>query len=291
MGTWSDSMPLTRRATSSSQDRLKLHTLGTSWPAQWITIHNTATNGTAPFDANALAKAAGATPFERPENLQFRPGPGSARSSSRRPATRTPTPATSPSSRSEGPGAACSRSTSPTARAATSRSWPWATRCTRRSTTWRSPTATRSSPPRTAGTDCTRSEHARLAVGVQHDRSGAPGAVHREGRDPAAQADAALLDAGTPGFQNEGDNEVTGVHVAVRARRSSPECRDARARSRTALVLHPAAREEPGLGDPAGSLLRAARAYGPSCVCSSGHSRVFTTSAAVAQPRRAVATP
>ena len=42
--------------------------------------------------------------------------------------------------------------------AATSRSWPWATRCTHaRSTTWHSPTATRSSPPRTAGTDCTRS--------------------------------------------------------------------------------------------------------------------------------------
>jgi hypothetical protein len=35
-----------------------------------------------------------------------------------------------------------------------------------------------------------------------------------EGRDPAAQADAALLDAGTPGFQNEGDNEVTGIHVS-----------------------------------------------------------------------------
>ena len=35
-----------------------------------------------------------------------------------------------------------------------------------------------------------------------------------EGRDPAAEADAALSDAGTAGFQNEGDNEVTGVHVA-----------------------------------------------------------------------------
>ena len=136
--------------------RLKLHTLGTSWPAQWITIHDTATDGTAPFDANALAKAAGATPFERPENLQFRPGSGSARSSSRRPVTRTPTRATSPSSPSAGPGAACSRQHRPTARA-TSRSWPSATRCTRRSTTWRSPTVTRCSPPRTAGTDCTRS--------------------------------------------------------------------------------------------------------------------------------------
>src|SRR5204862_7858840 len=59
-----------------SHDRLRLHTLGTSWPAEWITVHDTATNGASPFDANALAKAAGATPFERPENFQFRPGSG-----------------------------------------------------------------------------------------------------------------------------------------------------------------------------------------------------------------------
>jgi secreted PhoX family phosphatase len=41
---------------------------------RWVTIHDTATNGTAPFDANALAKAAGGTPFKRPENGLFRPG-------------------------------------------------------------------------------------------------------------------------------------------------------------------------------------------------------------------------
>jgi secreted PhoX family phosphatase len=41
---------------------------------QWVTIHDTEINGTDPFDANALAKAAGATPFKRPENGQFQPG-------------------------------------------------------------------------------------------------------------------------------------------------------------------------------------------------------------------------
>ena len=40
---------------------------------QWVTIHDTEVNGTDPFDANALAKAAGATPFKRPENGQFQP--------------------------------------------------------------------------------------------------------------------------------------------------------------------------------------------------------------------------
>jgi secreted PhoX family phosphatase len=41
---------------------------------QWVTIHDTQINGADPFDANALAKTAGATPFKRPENGQFQPG-------------------------------------------------------------------------------------------------------------------------------------------------------------------------------------------------------------------------
>jgi Alkaline phosphatase PhoX len=57
-----------------SDNQLKLHTLGTSWPAQWVTVHDTAIDGTASFDANAAAKAAGATPFKRPENVAFQPG-------------------------------------------------------------------------------------------------------------------------------------------------------------------------------------------------------------------------
>lgn len=57
-----------------SENQLLLHTVGTSWPVQWVTIHDTEVNGTDPFDANAAAKAAGATPFKRPENGQFQPG-------------------------------------------------------------------------------------------------------------------------------------------------------------------------------------------------------------------------
>ena len=57
-----------------SVNQLRLHTPGTSYPIQWVTVHDTAVDGFAPFDANALAKAAGATPFKRPENLQFKPG-------------------------------------------------------------------------------------------------------------------------------------------------------------------------------------------------------------------------
>ena len=59
--------------TRSENQRL-LHIVGASYPVQWVTVHDTEVNGTGPFDANAMAKAAGATPFKRPENGQFQPG-------------------------------------------------------------------------------------------------------------------------------------------------------------------------------------------------------------------------
>jgi hypothetical protein len=59
-----------------SQAQLDLHTPGTSYPVDWVTIHDTDVDGTASFDANAAAKTAGATPFKRPENMQFLPGSG-----------------------------------------------------------------------------------------------------------------------------------------------------------------------------------------------------------------------
>jgi hypothetical protein len=58
----------------NSPDQLALHTYGKEFDTRWITIHNTATDGNTPFDANALAKAAHGTPFKRPENGQFQPG-------------------------------------------------------------------------------------------------------------------------------------------------------------------------------------------------------------------------
>ncbi len=57
-----------------SETQLQLHTQGATYPVKWVTVHDTAVNGTEAFDANAAAKAAGATPFKRPENAQFQPG-------------------------------------------------------------------------------------------------------------------------------------------------------------------------------------------------------------------------
>jgi Bacterial protein of unknown function (DUF839) len=79
-----DGSPLVFGGTSAAQiqadvfapAQLKLHTLGASWPVKWVNVHDS--TGCAPscpaFNANAEAKAAGATPFKRPENGVFRPG-------------------------------------------------------------------------------------------------------------------------------------------------------------------------------------------------------------------------
>jgi hypothetical protein len=57
-------------------DARDLHTPGEVLRTRWVTVHDTDTDGTTPFSANALAKAAKATPFKRPENGVFQPGTG-----------------------------------------------------------------------------------------------------------------------------------------------------------------------------------------------------------------------
>jgi len=52
---------------------LALHS-GQTLQAKWITLHDTAVDGATGFDANALAKSKGATPLKRPENGKFVPG-------------------------------------------------------------------------------------------------------------------------------------------------------------------------------------------------------------------------
>ena len=59
-----------------SDDMLDLHTYGKVFDTKWITIHDTDLQGFASFSSNVLAKGAGGTPFKRPENGQFKPGSG-----------------------------------------------------------------------------------------------------------------------------------------------------------------------------------------------------------------------
>lgn len=62
--------------TALTQDVKDLHTYGKVFNTRWVTIHDTDVDGTVPFDANALAKAKDGTPFKRPENGMFRPRSG-----------------------------------------------------------------------------------------------------------------------------------------------------------------------------------------------------------------------
>ena len=62
------------QAALNAPDQVALRTYDLSFNTKWITIHDTGVDGTAPFNANTLAKAAHGTPFKRPENGQFRPG-------------------------------------------------------------------------------------------------------------------------------------------------------------------------------------------------------------------------
>jgi Bacterial protein of unknown function (DUF839) len=52
----------------------ELHTYGNNLKTKWVLVHDTAKDGMTPFKANTLAKAAMASPMKRPENGVFRPG-------------------------------------------------------------------------------------------------------------------------------------------------------------------------------------------------------------------------
>ena len=69
------------QATLNNPDSVALHTYGNTFVTRWVTVHDTAVDGTTPFNANTLAKTPLAThagnvgtPFKRPENGVFRPG-------------------------------------------------------------------------------------------------------------------------------------------------------------------------------------------------------------------------
>src|SRR5262249_31481787 len=61
-------------ASALTQDVKDLHTYGKVFDTKWVDLHDTDVDGFTPFSANGLAKTKMATPFKRPENGQFRPG-------------------------------------------------------------------------------------------------------------------------------------------------------------------------------------------------------------------------
>ncbi|MEO8428197.1 MAG: alkaline phosphatase PhoX, partial [Verrucomicrobiota bacterium] len=200
-----------------SQNQLNLHTLGTSWPVRWVTVHDTEVDGTAPFSANTAAKAAGATPFKRPENAVFQPnsdfkvfyiattGDTDAR------AGNTPSLA---------------------ARGAWGSILRVDFRFAGASGVGRISIAVLGDGTHAAFDNLTFLNQTTLIVGEDRGDKlhtqlnaldsvwafdlfhGTDARILAEGRDAAATVDAHLLDASTPGFQNDGDNETTGLLIS-----------------------------------------------------------------------------
>ena len=202
----------------TSSDRKGLHTYGEHFTTRWVTIHDTATDGTAPFDANALAKAARATPFKRPENGVFQPG--SHFGSFFFTETGDTNLDTEAGADLGGFGALYRlQQSSPTAN------------------TGRLSMFYRGDPAHTgldnisffgrrqvvAVEDASDDVHSQrnaldsgylFTVGADYAGGKQPLRIIAEGRDPSATIDSALSDAATAGFQNDGDNELTGIHVS-----------------------------------------------------------------------------
>jgi hypothetical protein len=200
----------------NSPDQVAIHTYGNSLETRWVTVHDTATAPAGGFDANAAAKLAHATPFKRPENGVFRPG---SKFTEFYFDETGDTNATSPENATAGGWGSLLKltQTSPTANSG------------RLSLVYNSNAST-------AGLDNVTFLSRDSLIGVQdmgdglhtqtksldsgfvwnvgtdYSKPGAPAPVRwlAEGRDPSA-----TMDSAAGGFgKNDGDNEITGVHVS-----------------------------------------------------------------------------
>ena len=204
------------QAALNNPDQVLLHSYGHTLKTKWIVIHNTATDGTAPFAANTLAKTAGGTPFKRPENAQFRPGSHFTQFFFDETGD---TNATSPENDTAGGWGTIQKLTqsSPSANTGTLTLF---FNCSE-ATAGLDNVTFLSRDSITFVQDMGDGLHAQgnaldsgfvWNVNVDYSKPGTPQPVRwlAEGRDPSA-----TLDNANGGFgKNEGDNEITGVHVS-----------------------------------------------------------------------------
>jgi hypothetical protein len=201
---------------ADSQFVADLHSYGRTFHTRWVTVHDTAVDGTTPYSASTAATAKGATPFKRPENGQFRPGTGFREFYF----TETgDTNADSPFNAGKGGWGSVF---------GLSQSSPQADTGVLRMVYTGDATHAgfdnlsfldrdRLLVVEDAG-DTLHTQRNALDSGyvvdvTHHYADGStPIRFLAEGRDTSATLDSAL--AGTPGYQNEGDNEITGIHVS-----------------------------------------------------------------------------
>jgi len=201
-----------------AQDLKDLHRLGSSFATRWVTIHRTTSaNAAETFCATTAAKAAHATALKRPENGVFRPG------SSFREFFFTETGDTNTDSIANadaGGYGGVFRLTQASPSAANGRLSLFAAGDRDHTGLDNLAFAGRDDllVVEDAG-DGLHSQRDALDSGFVYDvrhatARRAPARFLAEGRDPSATIDSALTDAKTPGFTNDGDNEITGIHVS-----------------------------------------------------------------------------
>jgi secreted PhoX family phosphatase len=218
-----DHHPIVRGASNHddtlSQDVLDLHKYGNVFQTKWVTIHDSGVDGMATFDANAAAKAAQATPFKRPENGVFRPG------TKFRQFFFTETGDTNTST-AQGAAYGVFGGIFKLSQASPKASTGHLTifflgessahmgldniSFLDKNTVMAVEDAGDGAHTGRNALDSGYAFDTRTPLGT------APNPVRflAEGRDPSATIDSGMSDAATPGFTNEGDNEITGIHVS-----------------------------------------------------------------------------
>ena len=199
-----------------TDDQKDLSNYGTTFTTTWVTVHDTASDPSGQsFDANALAKAAGATPFKRPENGVFRPGTNFREFYF----TATgDTNANSPANAGFGGWGGVFKLEQAAAGADTGRLSLFFqgdadhTGLDNISFIDRDHVAVVEDRG-----DGLHTQHGVFDSGYLLDTQSRAGAVRpvrflAEGRDSAATLDNEL--SGTPGWKNDGDNEITGIHLS-----------------------------------------------------------------------------
>ena len=201
-----------------SADVGDLHTYGKTFTTNWVTIHDTAVDGNAPFSANALAKAKLGTPFKRPENAQFRPGTGFKEFYFDE--TGDTDNRTEAGSAFGGFGSVFKLTqTGPSANTGTlsllylgDQAHSGFDNCTFLS---KNQIVFVEDAGDTLHTQRNALDSAYVIdLTVDYSTAAAPPRLLAEGRDASATIDSGFTDGGFAGFQNEGDNEITGFHVS-----------------------------------------------------------------------------
>jgi len=203
----------------TSQDVKDLHTYGLSFATKWITIHDTAVDGTVPFNANTLAKSKGGTPFKRPENGVFRSGKDFREFYFTE--TGDTNALTQVGAAGGGFGALFKLSQDhPEDATGTLTLFYLCDVAHSGFDNISFLTGDEVLVVEDAGDTLHTQRNALDSMylfDARTDYSVAgtqPIRVLAEGRDPSATIDSAFSDAGTPGYQNEGDQEITGIHVS-----------------------------------------------------------------------------